>query len=301
MQQGSESKKEFSTTNLAKELKISTHDMFQKLLELGLIVRSNTGWDLTKMGKSKGGVYKNSEKFGRFIIWPESIKVELERNSEDKNLGVITATSIGKTFNISATRTNSILSEIGWIKKDAIKGWHLTELGKRLGGAESKYAPSGVSFVRWPERIVKNEILVTNMRQASGEVSQAKEEESFKSDPTEFREKYRAEHRAKDGHYVRSKAELIIDNTLYDYKIVHAYERKLPVEEDVYCDFYIPTGKVYIEYWGLEEEKYLANKKRKLEIYSKYNFNLIELLDKDVSNLEDTLPAKLLDFGIPVE
>ncbi len=304
MQQRSESNKEFSTTNLAKELKISTHDMFQKLLELGLIVRNNTDWDLTHMGKSKGGVYKNSEKFGRFIIWPESIKVELERNSEDEKPGMITATSIGKTFNISATRTNSILSELGWIKKDAIKGWHLTEQGKRLGGVESKYATSGVSFVRWPERIIKNEILVTNIRQASGDVSQVKEEESYniiKSDPTEFREKFRAEHRAKDGHYVRSKAELIIDNTLYDYKIVHAYERKLPVEEDVYCDFYIPTGKVYIEYWGLDEEKYLANKKRKLEIYSKYNFNLIELLEKDVSNLEDTLPAKLLDFGIGVE
>ena len=134
--------------------------MFQKLLELGLIVRNDTGWDLTSLGKTKGGVYKYSKKFGRFITWPESIKVEFQRNSEDIKLGMFTATSIGKTFNISATRTNSILSELGWIKKDAIKGWHLTELGKRLGGAESKYAPSGVSFVRWPERIVKNEKIV---------------------------------------------------------------------------------------------------------------------------------------------
>lgn len=278
--------------------------MFQKLLELGLIVRSNTGWELTQVGKSKGGVYKNSEKFGRFITWPESMKVDLEGNSEDEKPGLLTATSIGLTFNISATRTNSILSELGWIKKDVIKGWHLTELGTRLGGMESKYATSGVSFVRWPERIIKNEILVTNIRQASGDASQAKEEVSYnikKSDSTEFREKFRAEHRAKDGHYVRSKAELIIDNTLYDYKIVHAYERKLPVEEDVYCDFYIPTGKVYIEYWGLDEEKYLAKKKRKLDIYNKYNFNIIELFEKDVSNLEDTLPAKLLNFGIGVE
>jgi len=305
MQQRSESNKELSTTNLAKELKISTHDMFQKLLELGLIVRNNTVWDLTQTGKSKGGVYKNSEKFGRYIIWPTSIKVELERNSEDEKPGLLTATSIGKTFNISATRTNSILSELGWIKKDAIKGWHLTELGTRLGGLESKYATSGVSFARWPETIINNKILVTNIRQASGDVSQAKEEESHnatKSDPTEFREKFKAEYRAKDGHYVRSRGELLIDNTLYDYKIVHAFERKLPVEEDVYCDFYIPNkGGVYIEYWGLDEEKYLANKKRKLDIYSKYNFKLIQLLDKDISNLEDTLPAKLLDFGIGVE
>ncbi len=46
---------------------------------------------------------------------------------------------------------------------------------------------------------------------------------------------------------------MLIDNWLYMFEeIVHAaMSRKLPVEEDVYCDFYIPTGKFYIEYWGL--------------------------------------------------
>jgi len=57
-----------------------------------------------------------------------------------------------------------------------------------------------------------------------------------------FREKFEAKHRTQDGHYVRSKAEMIIDNLLYQYGIVHAYERKLPIEEDVYSDFYIPPG-----------------------------------------------------------
>jgi len=82
-------------------------------------------------------------------------------------------------------------------------------------------------------------------------------------------------------------------------EIIHAYERKLPIEEDVYCDFYIPTGKVYIEYWGYENDsKYLKRKKDKIEIYQKYGFNLIELNDKDVLNLDDILPRLLLKFGI---
>ncbi|CAK8721009.1 DUF559 domain-containing protein [Candidatus Electrothrix gigas] len=82
-------------------------------------------------------------------------------------------------------------------------------------------------------------------------------------------------------------------------EIVHAYERKLPVEENVYSDFYIPTGKVYIEYWGYEnDEKYLARKKTKQEIYQKYGFNLIELEDKEVQNLDDILPRLLLKFGV---
>lgn len=69
----------------------------------------------------------------------------------------------------------------------------------------------------------------------------------------------------------------------------------------MYCDFYIPTGKVYIEYWGSDEEKYLARKDKKLEIYKKYAFKLIQLTDKDIYNLDDILPRKLLEFGVVIE
>lgn len=92
---------------------------------------------------------------------------------------------------------------------------------------------------------------------------------------------------------------MLIDNWLYMAEIPHAYERKLPIEEEVYSDFYIPTGKVYIEYWGYENnEKYLARKAEKLEIYKKYDFNLIELNDKDVENMDDILPVLLLKYGV---
>ncbi len=116
-----------------------------------------------------------------------------------------------------------------------------------------------------------------------------------------FRDKFEAKHRTKDGHFVRSRAEVIIDDTLYEYELVHSYEKKLPVEEDVYTDFYIPKGKVYIEYWGLENDpKYQERKKIKLEIYKKYDLKLIELTDEDILNLDDHLPKKLLKFGIKV-
>jgi hypothetical protein len=82
-------------------------------------------------------------------------------------------------------------------------------------------------------------------------------------------------------------------------EIVHAYERKLPIEEDVYCDFYLPVGKVYIEYWGFDnDEKYTKRKEQKLKIYEKYGFSLIELNDSDIQNLDDVFPRKLLKFGI---
>lgn len=92
---------------------------------------------------------------------------------------------------------------------------------------------------------------------------------------------------------------MLIDNWLYMAGIVHAYERKLPIEEDLYCDFYLPTGKVYIEFWGLEDDpKYASRKKIKQDLYTKYGFNLIELNDNDVQNLDDVLPRMLLKFDI---
>ncbi|RLA21781.1 MAG: hypothetical protein DRQ61_07930 [Gammaproteobacteria bacterium] len=116
---------------------------------------------------------------------------------------------------------------------------------------------------------------------------------------SDFRHKYVAMHRATDGHFVRSKAEMLIDNWLYMAEIAHAYERKLPVEEEVYSDFYVPRGKVYIEFWGYDNNaKYLARKQKKQAIYQKYNFNLIELTDEEVLNLDDILPLMLLEYGV---
>ena len=94
---------------------------------------------------------------------------------------------------------------------------------------------------------------------------------------------------------------MLIDNWLYMSGIAHAYERQLPVEEDAICDFYIPEGKVYIEYWGIENDaRYTARKKAKLEIYKKHGLNLIELTDDHIKNLDDHLPKMLLKHNIVV-
>lgn len=117
---------------------------------------------------------------------------------------------------------------------------------------------------------------------------------------------YPAEIKTLDGHFVRSKSEMIIDNFLYINNIIHAYERKLPISENVYCDFYIPASKgrpngVYIEYWGIESNpKYLFRKEEKLKIYNKYQFQLIELIDDEMQNIEEILTQKLMNFGITI-
>jgi len=99
-----------------------------------------------------------------------------------------------------------------------------------------------------------------------------------------------------DGHYVRSKAELVIDNWLYSNNISHSYEKTLPIPEFYYCDFYIKEIDVYIEYWGSEEENYIKNKQIKLSKYKEHNLKLIEITNKEERELDSFLKNKLIYF-----
>jgi len=276
-----------STSALANELDIKSSDLFDKLKTLGWIERKNDKWTLTRLGEQKGGQMKNSPKFGEYIVWPENISID---NSQKPKL--INATAIGKHFNISSQRLNLILSELGWIEKD-IAGWKITKFGKGLGGRQFEHETSGGAYVLWPEAILANKNLTSVFKEEPAQAA--------KETKDNFREKFPATYRTRDGHMVRSRAEVIIDNALYAFNLAHAYERKLPIEEEVYSDFYIPSEHVYIEFWGMEDDpKYAERKKMKLEIYKRYDFKLIELNDKDLENLDDNFPKKLLKFGIKV-
>jgi hypothetical protein len=287
-----------STTQLAKQRGIAPSELFTQLSKLGLLKKENDQWVLTEAGERLGGVHLNG-KYGQYAAWPEDVDFGQDANGSSANEALsdnklITATAIGKHFDLSPNKMNYILSELGWIKK-GLKGWLITDQGAKLGAQQGEDSRSGIPFARWPESILHAKALKDSIDNMKG-VDKPKTD-SDKMDS--FRHKFEATHRTTDGHFVRSKAEMLIDNWLYMAEIVHAYERKLPIEEEMYCDFYIPTGKVYIEFWGYEnDEKYLARKQEKLAIYQKYNFNLIELTDKEVLNLDDILPRLLLKFGV---
>jgi hypothetical protein len=295
-----------STTSLSNELDIPTNELFNKLKSLGWIDRKNDKWVLTDLGKQKGGQTRTNPKFGEYIVWPDNITIDNGQQHKDKPK-LLNATTIGKHYNISSQRLNLILSELGWIEKD-LAGWTITKLGKTVGGRQYEHETSGGFYVLWPDNILQNKSLneVFNESQPEKEapkVNPASTQQQTTTQPTSnnFRDKFEAKHRTKDGHFVRSRAEVIIDDTLYDYGLVHAYEKKVPIEEELYTDFYLPNGKVYIEYWGLENDpKYAERKKKKIEIYQKYDLKLIELNDDDISNLDDHLPKKLLKYGIKV-
>lgn len=202
---------------------------------------------------------------------PESIESEKVNQAN-----LLTSTTLGEKLGVDSKKVNQVLSELGWVERSK-KGWVPTTQGKKLHAESREHHLSGVPFVLWPEAIVTSKILKNTVQEflgnknidskvkhevASAEVKQDKQ--------VGFRDKFKPTHRAMDGHWVRSKAEGLVDNWLYMSGIVHAYERLLPVEEELYCDFYVPAGKVYIEYWGLENDpKYRERKEQKKEIYKK--------------------------------
>ena len=120
-----------------------------------------------------------------------------------------------------------------------------------------------------------------------------KEHEEELIDP---RKKWPAKYRCKDGHYVRSRAELLIDNWLLNEKIVHIYEKQVLFNngEKRICDFYLPEYKVYIEFWGMNDNYYLERKQEKTNLYKKEKLELISLEDKDLENIDDILEQLIL-------
>ncbi|BCL40248.1 hypothetical protein NSMS1_66950 (plasmid) [Nostoc sp. MS1] len=213
---------------------------------------------------------------------------------------LLSATKISERLGSSRNAINPILAELGLLDK-VQNGWLATRLGLSFGAVQKYDNKKNNYYVLWSEEILNNQIFLDTFRRAS--LQDTETNSNGDNSKLEFREKFHAgSYRTTDGHWVRSKAELAIDNWLYMASLVHAYERKLPIEEEVYCDFYIPSGRVYIEYWGYEDNpEYLYRKQEKQHIYQKYEFNLIELTDEHIKNLDDLLPTKLRVFGITVD
>lgn len=284
-----------STSALAKEKDIDAKELFKELKNKGWIYKKGDKWQLTKDGRVAGGDVKYNPKFGEYVVWPLNLDINQSVDSKE----MLNATKIGERFGISNKKVNLYLSDLGWINKDR-GGWILSKSGKKNSGHQLE-AKNGTPYCLWGSDLVDNKHFKRTVSIGEGtyEEKKAALNESEKFD--DFRKKYPAEKRTSDGHYVRSRAELLIDNFFYRNGIVHAYEKKVNIDEPMYCDFYLPGKKIYVEFWGLEENaQYIERKKKKLALYSKYELTLIELADPDLENLDEVLETKLRKLGIVV-
>jgi phosphatidylserine/phosphatidylglycerophosphate/cardiolipin synthase-like enzyme len=70
-----ESSGKLTSSKLAQKLGIQTNDLIDKLLAAGYLETKEGKPYLTEKGKTVGGEYRKSPKFGPYFLWPESIKL----------------------------------------------------------------------------------------------------------------------------------------------------------------------------------------------------------------------------------
>ena len=100
-----------------------------------------------------------------------------------------------------------------------------------------------------------------------------------------------------DGHVVRSKGELVIDNHLYRLGIEHEYENTIRIRGmPIKYDWYLPKYKVYIEYWGYHGKDYTQRKEEKLNLYRKGKLKLISIEDIMLKDIYTNLKKELNIF-----
>lgn len=119
------------------------------------------------------------------------------------------------------------------------------------------------------------------------------------SEVPDLRTRYPANFRADDGHFVRSNAELLIDNWLHRHRILHEYEKQIPGEL-MMCEFYLPDYDVYLEFWGGMTEDYEERKREKMETYRRKELKVLSVDDSDIEQLEFKLIRKLRKQGVRV-
>ncbi|WP_299177743.1 hypothetical protein [uncultured Neptuniibacter sp.] len=268
-----------STSALAKALSKTTRQMFAELESLGWISREQDSWVLTAKGEFEGGGYRESSKFGRYIIWPGSITEHKVLSNPDSHL--LSTTVLAKTFLLKKSTFERVLLELGWVKRGR-KGWLLTSQGTDAGGHQRENTTTAVPYILWAELLMDSPVL----RYWTERMQSLSESNLYP---------------CCDGHRVNSTAEQKIDNWLYLAGLTHAYQRPLPFDVTLVSDFYLPQCQLYIEYWGRDNPAAGLSKKMQVkEILAQNQCQVIELDDEDLDNLEEVLPRRLLKFNIEV-
>lgn len=142
---------------------------------------------------------------------------------------------------------------------------------------------------------------------AQAEANEGKKDPSVQEQkpiPEDYRDLYKKPYRCEDGDYVRSKSEREIDNFLFRNRIWHIYEPEYICKETgkkYYPDFYLPDYKLYIEYFGLTDEKYLEKKAEKIRMFQNDpDIHFACVNHEDDSNITEKMKAVCQEYQITV-
>lgn len=303
--------KHFSRSALAEKLGVTLKELTQVLIDSGWLLHNESAakskghdqsskagarheWQLTEKGRFEGGIYKESKKFGQYIVWPESV---LSHPAITQLLDSrISATSIGRHYDISPRIVNRLLAELGWLQSYA-KGWQLTAIGESYGGIQKHDKQSGVPYVVWPRTLLADSYF-------SGEVARYDAQTGMtSSEAVEIDADY--QYISIDGRHMLSIQEVKIANWLYLHGLLYAYRRELALGPDnnsdktIITDFYLPKSFVHVFYQGVVAGPDDLNRQlSRQELAKEYKLSVIELTDDDIEQLDHVLPRALLQWDI---
>ncbi len=106
------------------------------------------------------------------------------------------------------------------------------------------------------------------------------------------------QYKCMDGRKVRSRAEWLISDFLFNNKVRTVYEQTIYYKENgedktLHPDFYLLDYNVYIEYNELKNKSYLESKEYTQKIYDKLGKKVITMTDKDLEDMAAFLKPKL--------
>ncbi|WP_439107317.1 hypothetical protein [Congregibacter sp.] len=300
-----------STSALAKRLKLPIQQLFVTLRDYGWIDRRGKSWALTAKGELQGGAYLQSQRFGTYIVWPESLLEHPLLTAIESNQRITPGGMQRYYPHLGARQINRNFAELGLLKLSR-RGLELTSLGERFGGRQERDEDNGLLLVTWPHEIVDNLVvhreltrllgdgfsLETSAPLATPEVATASDtvapdlfahtdDQSLSAAAPPEPPALRC---GLDGHTVDSLLQLRVCDWLYEAQFAHARDRRLPVEEELTADFYVPALGLYIECWERDvPTSALTRRLRTREVCRELDLAYQEIAAIDIERVDDVL------------
>lgn len=279
-----------SRSALAEKLGVTLKELTQLMIESGWLAHNDAAekgkeWVLTAKGEFEGGMYRDSKKFGQYIVWPETV-VDHPAITGIKDT-LISASTIAKQADISAKMINRLLAEMGWITSYA-KGWKVTDLGQTNGGVQVTNDETGVPYAMWSRALLEHQGLLEQIQHYKGEAV------------TEVSINNALHFLSLDGRYIASKPELLIANWLYLSGVSYAYQRSVHISpsETVFSDFYLPKYAIHIHFQAINiAPSELAQQLERQALSEKHHIKVIQISAEDTNNLDQVLSKALLQLG----
>ena len=259
---------------------------------------------------------QRSDEFGINIAGSQPSSTHFRSSGGERLSATKLAEHFSSTRNkVSAQKMNKIIEEIGWSRSFSGGGYEPTKQGLRKDVLRLE-SQKGTPYCSYPPGIIHDIALISRFADISpasagfSNVSpiQTQSSQGNSGDCVCYCGKCSLlgksqKYKTRDGHFVRSRGEVMIDNYLYTSRVAHAYELDLILtdSERMSPDFTVltPNGNVYIELWGLEgQSDYDKNTEKKKRLYEKHDLSLINVRPDDLDNLDSILSQKLARYGV---